>query len=388
MRRVTPRRCLVPRWLAAGFSRLGPSDHGAVAIVVALLLTPVLLGFAVLVVDGGQLFDEHRQLRSGADAAAVAVAQLCAQQTTCASAATTRAKDVAQANDSTDSGSGGAVVVDRVCGTLRDLPACPARPSNAPALSSCPAWTPYVYYAEVRLRTGTPDGRNVITTAFSNRSVPVASCARAGAAAPTSLTSALPVTIAKCVIDAYKAKSGHNSDLAPEPPYGSNRSTWETAVVTSNTSDSCTGQRYGGNYGTVDDGKTYDAGDGTSKCPVTTTVGSTVTGGSSSLTSQCSTSTMNALLNTIVFLPVFETVSGTSSAPKYLVTGYAPFFLTGWRFSKSNYYETSVTSSVKCSSSSTCLYGMYTRGFAPAPGPFDPSTDPRPLGTAVVKLVG
>jgi Flp pilus assembly protein TadG len=48
-------------------------DRGAVAVIVALMMT-VLLGFVAIAVDTGALYFERQQLQNGADAAALAVA--------------------------------------------------------------------------------------------------------------------------------------------------------------------------------------------------------------------------------------------------------------------------------------------------------------------------
>lgn len=53
-------------------------EHGAISIMVAVLMV-TLLGFAALAVDVGMLYTEKVQLRNGADAAAIAVAQKCAK---------------------------------------------------------------------------------------------------------------------------------------------------------------------------------------------------------------------------------------------------------------------------------------------------------------------
>ena len=53
-------------------------ERGAVSVVVALLLV-ALLGFGAVAVDVGMLYAERTQLRNGADAAALAIAQKCAK---------------------------------------------------------------------------------------------------------------------------------------------------------------------------------------------------------------------------------------------------------------------------------------------------------------------
>lgn len=52
-------------------------DEGAVAVVVALLMVVMML-FAAVVIDVGAVYAERRQLQNGADAAALAVARSCA----------------------------------------------------------------------------------------------------------------------------------------------------------------------------------------------------------------------------------------------------------------------------------------------------------------------
>ena len=53
-------------------------ERGAVSVVVALLLV-VLLSFGAIAVDVGMLYAERTQLRNGADAAALAMAQKCSR---------------------------------------------------------------------------------------------------------------------------------------------------------------------------------------------------------------------------------------------------------------------------------------------------------------------
>lgn len=364
-------------------------DRGAIAVLTALLASAVLVGFTVIAVDTGRLFDEHRQLRNGADAAAVALAQLCAEKAFCAADGLTRARTVARANDTSDAASGGATVVDRVCGTVRDLPACPPRPADSPSLSTCPPAAAGEKYVEVRIRTGTPDGRDVVDPVAAREGTAVGSCARAGYGSPTSLTSGIPIAVSRCEVDQYKAT--HTNDFAPRPT--SNRSPfyatttlrakYEDAIVlhTGGKGDDCTnsaGQTAPGNFGYIEDGS--------AACPVVTQVDSTIGGDTgNALTKQCDTSYMTALIGTVVFLPVFDSVTGSGSNVNYLVKGYVPFFVTGWTFpGRSN--DAGVTKT--CPPSDTCVYGMYVRAATPPTAPSDADVDPRPLGSATTKLLG
>lgn len=56
-------------------------ERGAISIIVALMLV-ALLGFGAIAVDVAMMYSERTQLRNGADAAALAVAQKCAKSAT------------------------------------------------------------------------------------------------------------------------------------------------------------------------------------------------------------------------------------------------------------------------------------------------------------------
>lgn len=58
--------------------RLKSNDRGAVAVIVALMIVPILV-LAALAIDVAAMHAERQQLRTGADAAALAVAQDCAR---------------------------------------------------------------------------------------------------------------------------------------------------------------------------------------------------------------------------------------------------------------------------------------------------------------------
>lgn len=125
----------------------GTRDRGAVLIWVALMMT-VLLGVGAIVIDIGALYAEKRQLQNGADAAALAVAQDCANGDNCGPYGAT-AIQYADLN-----AKDGASAVDVVCGVGPGLPACsdppPAGASNATG------------WVRVRTSTETPDGGNEV----------------------------------------------------------------------------------------------------------------------------------------------------------------------------------------------------------------------------------
>lgn len=78
-------------------------ERGAVSVIVALLLV-VLLGFGAIAVDVGMLYAERTQLRNGADAAALAMAQKCAKNASDPDCSTSSALARSFANDNANDG--------------------------------------------------------------------------------------------------------------------------------------------------------------------------------------------------------------------------------------------------------------------------------------------
>lgn len=72
------------RWM---IERLCRDAHGGISVLVALLLV-VLLGAAAIAVDAGVMYAERAELQNGADAAALAIAQECADGTCLSTTAT------------------------------------------------------------------------------------------------------------------------------------------------------------------------------------------------------------------------------------------------------------------------------------------------------------
>ncbi|MFM8311784.1 MAG: pilus assembly protein TadG-related protein [Ilumatobacteraceae bacterium] len=113
-------------------------DRGAVLVFVAVFLTVAMI-LVAFVVDIGFAFVERRQLQNGADAAALAVAQDCAEGS-CGDFMTT-ATQAAGYNATSD----GVSAVDFVCGSGGGLPAC--ADGYRPPASQSLGW--------VRVRTST-----------------------------------------------------------------------------------------------------------------------------------------------------------------------------------------------------------------------------------------
>lgn len=403
---------------------LSTRDRGAVSIFTACLLSWVLIAAAVIAVNVGAGFDEHRQVRNGADAASIDVARKCAldvsqDRAACQVAAAQLALRLANRN-----AADGSTVVEQICASsaaeLSRFAACrtdnlapltpttcpPTSPSKAPSgaptsancsrslLSSCPELPRGVSpdrskYLEVRTRSGTEGQPGTVGSMFGRQPFPVRSCARVGFGPPASLTSGLPITVSKCVIEnEYKSQKG---GFAPPPPYTSELSRrWETAVKLheSGQGDPCTGpddKKGPGNFGWIDDG---GAGPCESFTKVDTLVGGD-TGNGSPGTRGCSDAYLRSLIGTVVYLPVFDEATGTGNNLDYRIIGYTPFFFTGWKLSGSS-NTTRVSNLQVCGGPDTCLFGMFTRGLVPSPSPIDQSTasKDRDFGATTVALMG
>ena len=110
-------------------------DSGATAVLVAVLLPAVLLGFAALALDVGSMYLQKRQLQNGADAAALGVARDCASDPdVCTQAiADATADSLTVANGNPGPGNLGAGYTELLCGTIPGLNPCPADFAPDPA---------------------------------------------------------------------------------------------------------------------------------------------------------------------------------------------------------------------------------------------------------------
>ncbi len=162
------------------------SDRGGVAVIVSLLMGGVLIGMSALVVDVGQIFIERQELQSGADAAAVAVAQNCAadltkctpfmQKSTARTYANANAKD-------------GRATIAELCGTALAVACAPQNPDR---LTSCLGAVPMEPYVQVSTETMTTDGSRLLPGTFARAlrgnsgydGTTVGACARSKVAIP------------------------------------------------------------------------------------------------------------------------------------------------------------------------------------------------------------
>ncbi|MHA6794910.1 pilus assembly protein TadG-related protein [Pseudonocardia bannensis] len=360
-------------------------DRGAVSVLTAVIGSVVLFACAAIAIDVGALYSERRQLQNGADAAAVAIAQSCVRTLGTSSPRCDTSTAPALANGNAVDG---AARVALVCGTAPGLGTCPLPTGSGASCDPLPAGAPP--YVEVHTRTRNADGSGAVDPIFA-RTIPgnedyagttVGACARAGYGSPTTVLSVLPITVSQCVVDQYRAQRGGFAPMSLLDSLLSSLLSWQTGIELHTDSGPCStsssGQKAPGNFGYLDS-------DGS--CSVTTTVGETLPGdpgNSNPTTLGCTDAYLSSLLDEVVYVPVFDTVTGTGSKVQYHIVGYAAFHFTGWQLAGTS-HPSIVTGLLPCAKPTTCIGGAFLHGLQPTPGPISPAPD---YGATVVQLLG
>lgn len=374
-------------------------DDGAVAVMTALLAL-VLFGMAALVVDAGAFYAERRELQNGADAAALAVAADCATGACGAYATTSGAYADANAIDE-QSG------VEEVCGSVSPLPLCGEPPEAAAG------------HDFVRVRTLTDDGAGgdevpwVFGTILEGDEDGTTVHAEATVVwgAPSSLESAVPVTMSACEWEAF---TSDGAALAPPPDYGTHPGLGYTSAWLTGT-----GPTYERVFHTHDTSK--DATGVATECPATPPGGDAAGsfGWLSDTDSSCSVTTTvdgdgdpgyeNQPGNTVpsvckkadfpqpgdlVHLPVYDhyTVKGNVAGKGggqevwYHLAGYAALYVTGnnVQLPGGEDKKSIVTGALPCTGQARCISGFFTAGLAPASGVVGSGPS---FGTSLTQLV-
>lgn len=202
-------------------------DRGAVAALVSVLLAGnVLLGMSALVLDVGLLYAEREQLQSGADAAAIAVAKLCAASNKACddTAASKLARRYADGN--ARDGKSAALICGRVLtggsAPVNRLAECDAGASNLTGCVGPPPLEPQSY-VEVRTSTLIDGGGTVLPPVFAGAltgtgGTTVGACSRVTWGAVEKATSEAALAISICD---YRAATVQGTEFQP-PPIGRN----------------------------------------------------------------------------------------------------------------------------------------------------------------------
>jgi Flp pilus assembly protein TadG len=305
-------------------------ERGAVSVMVALL-TVVLVGFAAISVDVAATWAERQQLQTGADAAALAVAQDCGRGS-CGDAAGT-ALAVANKND----GEVTARILDAGLG-----------PSSG----------------SVTVRTeGTQE--HSFATVFGVTQSDVATEATARWGAPDGGTAVLPLAFSWCE---WQAQTGGGL------PSGT---TERTIFFTKSSGTSCTGPS--GNMVPAGFGwLTVNAG----SCETSSTIGQIMwSDPGEDVPSGCTTADLAAVQNSTVLLPLYDQAGSSGSNAWYQLYGYAAFHVTGYHFVG----QYSWSAEGDCKGSVRCIQGYFTQ-FVSLDERFTYSTGAPSLGGSVVTL--
>jgi Flp pilus assembly protein TadG len=299
-------------------------ERGAVAMIVALLLIP-LLGFAAIAVDVGALYAERARLQTAADAAALAVARDCA------------------------------------LGTCGDMQATATQlvTANVGAAAAAPP--------ALANNTVTVTGNNPVQHWFApvigHDSTQVTATATVAWGAPGGGTAQLPLVFSTCEWDA-QTNGGKPSEI-------------ERTILFPKTSDTgCTGPNglfVPGGFGWLKTGNT--------PCKATSRAGGQVDSEPGNNPPQtCSTGDVAALQNKTVLLPIFDRTGLTGTNAWYHVKGYAAFTITGYFFGGQFKWN------APCGGNDRCIKGKFVQYVEPSDAFFYDSTAPA-MGAWILRLV-
>jgi hypothetical protein len=301
-------------------------ERGAVGVVVALLMVPIL-GFAAIAIDVAAMYAERQELQAGADAGAMAIAQDCGRGACAASAQT--AQSFAAAN---------------LVGA-----------SSTAAVTALSATEVTVRNAGIKQHLFAPV-LGIDTTA-------IAASATAGWGAPTGGTTVLPLALSLCE---WQAQTGGGL------PAGT------TARVISFPEEPDTGCT-GKSGAAVSSGFGWLSTDAGS-CQTTTAISDRVGSSTGDAPSAgCRPADLAAFQGKTVLLPVFDASGGSGSQAWYQVHGYAAFKITGYYFAGPYNWGS------PCAGDDRCISGYFTR-FVELNDTFTSGPDAPLLGASIVRL--
>jgi len=332
-----------------------PGERGAISVLVAILMV-TLLGFTALAVDVGMLYAEKTQLRSGADAAAFAIAQKCARNTNDADCSTTSALARSLANSNARDGASNiaSLVLDKTAGTVK-VTAGAQEAGQAPNRVS-------LFFARA--------------LGFNDATVTAGATVQWGrpVAGPTAFPLAFSICQVKDHVDgSLQRLQSHGDGANPACMYGPS------------------GQAVPGGFGWLTSNPGVCGG------IININSGDAPNSPGNSYPGVCDSvllkwaADISAGKDVIVLLPAFNRVTGTGNGASYKLVSFAAFKVKGWNFSGSNDLPASfqnkppaVASSLKCDGSCRGIIGSFVQYVSLASGyTLGPAED---FGADVVKL--
>lgn len=383
----------------------GRGERGAVAMLVALLFgTGVLLGMGALTVDVGALNLERRQLQNGADAAVLALARQCANNSAaCANDTNTSLSLKTLAGQNAADGLTDLNAAVPVCASpnVTTLPTCvePAARglTDCPRVPTLPAAAKWV---EVRTQTRTNDTSrpSILPPFFAQylagseyQGATVGACARAAWGPASIPESVVPIVISLCEWEANTGGTAggtgtyYPGPLGATPGYGgTDQPPWPSAAQervvalqkpTQPTScPSFNGHQAPGGFSWIKDPTTNKSG-----CDVHVGAATWV----QTDTGNDTACNLDKYWKGIIYLPIFDCMVDSGSAPTgeptastncqtgngsnlwYHIVGFAAFYLSGFNLSGDS-QKSPVTLNYPCEGGSRCLSGWFTKALVQA----------------------
>jgi hypothetical protein len=353
---------------------LRADDRGAFGVLIGMLLgSGVLLGMAALTIDVGTVYQERAELQNGADAGSIAVAKSCVV-TTCAPGTAAMYADL----NSKD----GVSAVTLVCGHDLNggLPGCPA---SSGAIYDCPsAPGPGTNYVDVHTATLTSGGSSLLPPVFARalagnagyQGSTVLACARAMWGPAVQASKSLAMTLSLC---AWTQATGGSP-----PTFGIDTRIF---VRDAPNAPTCAGLSAPGEFGWLS-----DIGGCTAAVDLTQNGYAAGSDPGKNLSAACQDALTSYVANqTPIYIPIFDTTTGSGSGASYHLVGLAAFILTG--YANLNPLKDAIPApftKADCPNGKTtpsCIFGHFTQALVPMTTTVGGGTY---FGATAIKLAG
>jgi hypothetical protein len=353
---------------------LRADDRGAFGVLIGMLLgSGVLLGMAALTIDVGTVYQERAELQNGADAGSIAVAKSCVV-TTCAPGTAAMYADL----NSKD----GVSAVTLVCGHDLNggLPGCPA---SSGAIYDCPsAPGPGTNYVDVHTATLTSGGSSLLPPVFARalagnagyQGSTVLACARAMWGPAVQASKSLAMTLSLC---AWTQATGGSP-----PTFGIDTRIF---VRDAPNAPTCAGLSAPGEFGWLS-----DIGGCTAEIDLTQSGYAAGSDPGKNLSAACQDALTSYVANqTPIYIPIFDTTTGSGSGASYHLVGLAAFILTG--YANLNPLKDAIPApftKADCPNGKTtpsCIFGHFTQALVPMTTTVGGGTY---FGATAIKLAG
>ncbi|MEJ1192803.1 pilus assembly protein TadG-related protein [Pseudarthrobacter sp. CCNWLW207] len=281
------------RWLK-GTNGYNDGERGAVSVIVAMMLV-ALLGFGAIAVDVGMLYAERTQLRNGADAAALAIAQKCAKSASDPGCSATSSLAASLTSGNANDG------LSHIKSTVLDKT---ARTVTVTASAKEAGHSPN----EVSL---------FFARAFGMNTAEVNAPATVRWGSPEKGPTPFPITVSICQVrnktDVMQLLQLHGKNANPDCDYGPSGAAVEGGFgeLTQNP----------GQCGAIIDIAASTAGGDTGN-NAPPNCEATLNGWAAD---------MNAGKDVILLLPIFDSVTGTGTNAVFRLTTFAAFKVAGWK---------------------------------------------------------